>query len=170
MALFRSNPTRRHGARSSRALWLLAVVAAVGVTVTSARGQTAVGPSQVQNPGGIQWHGTDVGWDPVNKVFLLVAGNGPIAAIFLNPSGQAVGTPFAIMDGTGERHGQFPKVTYSPHLNNGAGGFLVTWHHNVVAVNPYPNAVHARVVAYSPSTPSRSVLLSGIQQISDGAG
>ena len=48
----------------------------------------------------------------------------------------------------------------SPHVNNGAGGFLVTWHHNIGNLN----YVFARVVSLD--TPG--FLLSGIQQVSDG--
>ena len=53
-----------------------------------------------------------------------------------------------------------PESRYSPHVNNGAGGFLVTWHHNIGNLN----YVFARVVSLD--TPG--FLLSGIQQVSDG--
>ena len=56
--------------------------------------------------------------------------------------------------------GHFPRSEYSPHVNNGAGGFLVTWHHNIGNLN----YVFARVVSLD--TPG--FLLSGIQQVSDG--
>src|SRR5690606_12083457 len=43
----------------------------------------------------------------------------------------------------GGAHAYFPRVAYSPHVNNGAGGFLVTWQGGT-----WDNQVRARIVAY----------------------
>ena len=103
--------------------------------------------------------GTDTAYDPAHDVFLVVVGNGPIYGVFVNSAGTPVSTGFAVMDGS-LGWGHFPRAEYSPHVNIGAGGFLVSWHHNIGPVN----YVFARVV--SVDTPG--FLTSGIQQVSDG--
>src|SRR5690606_24603590 len=164
MASLRSNSTRRHGARSSRALWLLAVVVAWGLAMPATRAQIQMGASiQPVNVGATVWRGTDVGWDPVNKVYLMVSSTttGPVAGVFINTAGAAVSNWFTIMDGSASRYGKFPRVQYAPDLNNGAGGFLVVWHHNVGV----PNYVYARVLSYT----APGYFLTGETLISDGA-
>jgi hypothetical protein len=112
---------------------------------------------------GLIMRGTDTAYDPINNVYLLVVGNGPILGIFVNPAGYPVSAPFHIMDGT-LGWGHFPRAKYGAHVVNGVGGqgaFLVTWHHNVGAVN----CVFGRLVSYN--APGK--VISAIQQFSDGA-
>jgi hypothetical protein len=112
----------------------------------------------IVEPGGTM-RGTDIGFDPVNGVYLLVTGNGPVYGAFVNSAGNAITPTFVIMDGSlGWAH--FPRVEYSPDAAGGGGGFLVTWHHNIGS----PNYVFARIVAYQ----APGWLVSPIQQISDG--
>jgi hypothetical protein len=107
--------------------------------------------------------GTDTAYDPVNDVYLIVMGNGPIYGIFVNPSGQPVTSAFTIFDGS-TAFAHFPRAKYSPDVSNGAGGqggFLVAWHQGNTGV---PNNVYVRIVAFG--APGR--LVSGSQVISDG--
>jgi hypothetical protein len=88
-----------------------------------------------------------VAYDPVNQVYLVVVGYGAIYGIFVNASGIPVASAFEIKSGASP-FAHFPRVRYSPHVSNGAGGaggFLVSWHQDDV---PNINAVHVRVVAY----------------------
>src|SRR5690606_4411285 len=122
MALF---STHARVSRSFRWLLSLVAVALLGLSGLGTQAQVPIGPTQQPaGAGGILWRGTHVGWDPVNRVYLVVAGHGPIAGIFVNAAGVAVSAPFTIMDGTAA-FGHFPRVRYSPAINNGAGGFLV---------------------------------------------
>ncbi len=113
-------------------------------------------------PGSIM-RGSDVGHDPANDVFLVVVGHGPVYGVFANTSGALVSPVFTILP-AGLGWGHFPRVKYSPHISDGAGGFggfLVTWHNNCgVGIN----CVWGRLVSYSAPTN----LVSDIQLISDG--
>src|SRR5687767_6175968 len=92
--------------------------------------------------------GTDVAWDPVNNVYLVVAScynqcpYGQVYGIFANTNGNAVGAPFSIKGGG---NGHFPRARYSQHVNGGNGGFLVVWHEE----SGGGNLLRTRVVAYS---------------------
>jgi hypothetical protein len=114
---------------------------------------------------GITMRGSDVGYDPANNLFLVVIGHGPIFGVFTNRSGAPVTPVFTIMDGVGT-WGHFPRVKYSPDVNDGGGGglggFLVTWHQSCGAVN----CVFGKLVAY---TPTYGPTVQGLQLISDGA-
>lgn len=153
---------RRSPARPARCLGLAVLIAALVWLGPGTQAQTPVGSTlQPAGAGGVTWRGTDVAWDPANKVFLLVAGNGPVAGIFLNAAGQAITSPFAIMDGSAG-YAHFPRVEYSPDINSGAGGFLITWHHNIGVTN----YVHARALSYT----SPTCFVSNTQAISDAVG
>ena len=91
------------------------------------------GSVAVLQPGPLM-RGTDTSYDPARDMYLVVVGNGPIYAIFVNPSGVPLSGPFAVMDGSAG-FGHFPRAEYSPDICAGEGGFLVTWHHNVGNVN-----------------------------------
>ena len=109
---------------------------------------------------GLSMRGTDTAYDPVRDVYLLLTGNGPVFGVFVNAMGVPVTGAFAVMDGSlGWAH--FPRAEYSPDVLGGQGGFLVTWHHNVGNAN----YVFGRVVSMA----SPALLVSPIQQISDGA-
>ena len=93
--------------------------------------------------------GTDTSYDPMNGVFLLVTGNGPVFGMFVDGLGQQLTGTFTIWDGSAHAH--FPRAEYSPHV----GGFLVTWHHGGGL-----NFVFGRLVRY-PAGP-----VTAVQQIS----
>ncbi len=142
----------------ARHLVLGTILTALASTTAFAQLSRATGSVPALAPGGTM-RGTDTAYDPAHDVFLVVVGNGPIYGVFVNSAGTPVSTGFAVMDGS-LGWGHFPRAEYSPHVNNGAGGFLVSWHHNIGPVN----YVFARVV--SVDTPG--FLTSGIQQVSDG--
>jgi hypothetical protein len=88
--------------------------------------------------------GTDSNWDPVNDVYLVVGAYGPHFGIFVNRFGIPVTSFFFIKPNiSGGSH--FPRARYSPHVNGGAGGFLVTWSEEGAQGQ---NRLHTRVVAY----------------------
>jgi hypothetical protein len=87
--------------------------------------------------------GTDSNWDPVNDVYLIVGAYGPHFGIFVNRFGIPVTGFFFIKEGGGGSH--FPRARYSPHVNGGAGGFLVTWAEEGPAGQ---HSLHTRIVAY----------------------
>ena len=100
--------------------------------------------------------GTDSGYDPLNDAYLVVGtcygGPCPYGEVYgvFTSSGVALTVPFAIAPGAS---GHFPRVRYAAELNNGQGGFLVTW---LREIGGGGNAVQARVVAW-PGVPLGSV-------------
>ncbi|MBA3886383.1 MAG: hypothetical protein H0X67_11725 [Acidobacteria bacterium] len=85
--------------------------------------------------------------DSRNDVYLVVSTYGVLRGRFVSADGVPTGEPFQIQHSGHYSH--FPRVTYSPDANNGAGAFLVTWHES-----DQPGgftSVHARLVA-SPGT------------------
>jgi hypothetical protein len=90
--------------------------------------------------------GSDVAYDPVHDVYLVVGAYGPVWGAFANANGDLLS--FVHINNTGSGFAHYPRVAYSPHVSNGnggSGGFLVTWHEGTSAMN---NFVHTRVVAY----------------------
>ena len=145
--------------------WAALAIAVAGVFITEAPADaqlSRVGSTlSAITPGGVI-RGTDVAFDPVNGVYLVVTGNGPVYGVFVNVSGQPVTAQFTVSNDGNWAH--FPRVEYSPHATNGAGGqgaFLVTWVQNVGV----PNYVYGRLVSYA--APTR--LVSAAQLLSDGA-
>ncbi|MGE5360275.1 MAG: hypothetical protein ACM3NQ_14760 [Bacteroidales bacterium] len=145
----------------------LAVVALVTVAATPAFAQLfRASPSDgasylldIRGSGGTS-RGTDVKYDPAHNVFLAVSGHGLVAAQFVDASGNALGSPFTIMDGS-TYFAHFPRATFSQDINGGQGGFLVTWHENSYGTST--NEVHGVLVAYPTGVISADV------KISDGA-
>jgi hypothetical protein len=127
------------------------VVAVAALTLCAAAPATAQLFSARDNPnlGAVPVRGTDTAYDPVNNVYLVVgstAGNTmtPLYGVFTNAAGVPITSLFQINTDGWMAH--FPRVTYSPHVSNGAGGFggfLVTWHGGL-----FTNSIRARVVAY----------------------
>jgi len=83
--------------------------------------------------------GNDIAYDPVNDIYLSVVAYGPVYGVFVSPAGTAAGGLITIAAG-GTSFGHYPKTVYSPDLNGGNGGFLVTWHAD--------GYLHSKVVAY----------------------
>jgi hypothetical protein len=89
--------------------------------------------------------GTDVAYDPVNQVYCIVGGYGPIYGVFVNTSGGAISAFGIGSTNASSPFGHFPRVEYSRDANGGQGGFLVTWHQNDAGST---NFVHDAVIAY----------------------
>jgi hypothetical protein len=113
-------------------------------------------------PGGVM-RGSDTAWDPRFGVYLIVVGNGPVYGVFADGYGRPISAPFVIMSIPGA-WAHFPRVAYSPDVLGGQGGFVVTWHHNIDAAATV-HCVFSRTVSWA----MPGYLVSGIQQISDGA-
>jgi hypothetical protein len=93
--------------------------------------------------------GTDVDFDPVHNAYLVVGGYGAIWAMFVDTLGNPASAVFTLPT-SGFAHK--PRVKFSPHINDGQGGFLVAWHMDggpggangiYVAQVAYPNGLLA---------------------------
>jgi hypothetical protein len=112
--------------RASRCGILVALLFVAGLHPTAAAAQTIsrLGASVVGIP--TYTKGSNVAYDYKNGVYLVVSAFGNLNGVFVSADG-AIGTPFVIQG----PYTHFPGVAYSPDLNGGAGGFLVTWHQTV---------------------------------------
>lgn len=144
------------------------LVATVGLASSAAAQVVPLGPSVQAIKGLVR--GSDVAYDPANGVFLSVGAYGAVRGAFTNASGSAVTPAFVIFPGdVGFAH--YPRVAYSPHLNNGQGGtgaFLVLWHHDAPDPNVQggvSNFVHGRVVAF---VGGQAVVVGNTFVVSDG--
>jgi hypothetical protein len=73
----------------------------------------------------------DVAYDPIHDRYLVVSGNGFIEGQLLDGAGNKLTSfPVALGSLIGG-YTQTPRVAFSPDLNGGAGGYLVTWHESV---------------------------------------
>jgi hypothetical protein len=122
-----------------------------------------IGDTILTLPGSGSRTTADTAYDPVNDVYLVVNGSGPVYGVFVNASNQAVSSTFTIHDG-GSGFGHFPRARYSAGVSNGvggAGGFLVTWTNGI---NTGQNSIRGRIVAFGGGAPR---LVSGVLNISD---
>lgn len=71
----------------------------------------------------------DVAHDTLHDRYLVVSGNGFIEGQLLNSAGTRIAV-FPVVQTPGG-YSQTPRVQFSPHINGGAGGYLVTWHESV---------------------------------------
>jgi hypothetical protein len=73
----------------------------------------------------------DVARDPVNDRYLVVSGNGFIEGQLLNSTGSKIGGFVVAQGSLVGGYAQTPRVAWGAGVNNGAGGYLVTWHETV---------------------------------------
>ena len=110
--------------------------------------------------------GTDVEYDPVNRVFLVVAScyttcpSGSVYGRFVDANGAPVGGIFTISPAG---NGHFPRAEYGEAVNGGNGGFLVTWTQEQAG----GNQLYGRVVRYTSA--GGQALGTKPVQLSDGA-
>ena len=97
--------------------------------------------------------GSNVAYDYKNGVYLVVSAFGNLNGVFVTADG-AVGAPFTIQG----PYTHFPGVAYSPDLNGGAGGFLVTWHQTVGS----GAMVHGKIVNSNGAMHGTMLLISGL--------
>ena len=87
--------------------------------------------------------GMDSGYDPANHLYLVVSAYINAWGWFVNVNGNIVAGPFLIKQGGG---GSFaPRVKYSPHVNSGQGGFLVTYGEEGPRNQ---NILHGRIISF----------------------
>jgi hypothetical protein len=95
---------------------------------------------------------TDVAWDSVSQVYLVVysSTDGIVYGRFVSPEGVALGDrPFTIPDGSGATFANQPRVAFSPDAGNGQGGrgaFLVVWRDE----RPGVITAQAKMIAFKP--------------------
>lgn len=90
--------------------------------------------------------GVDAVFDPSTNGYLVLGGFNQIVAQCTDSEGRPTGGPFVVeAPVTGASDRPFARAAYSPHVNNGNGGFLVVW----VEEAPGGNQLHARIVSCS---------------------
>ena len=107
--------------------------------------------------------GTDVAYDPINQVYLVVVAYGKTYGQFINENGSANGQPFRIGNSDGgcpPGFANYPRVTYSSDVNNGNGGFLITWHQEANC-SPSSSRINSILAAYPGGVISTQRTLSG---------
>jgi hypothetical protein len=119
----------------------------IGLTLVSAAPAMAQISSSLMNPLLIAtpMRGSDVAYDPLNHVYLVVGAHGLVWGACADEGGNKVSS-FTI--NTTGAFGQFPSVAYSPSVPNGAGGvgaFVVTWHEGYAGTTT--NFVNTRLVS-----------------------
>ena len=82
----------------------------------------------------------DIAHDSRNDVYLSVVSWGTLWYAFVNASGDVISSGVIPGPNPANAFANNPRVAYSPELNAGQGGFLVTWHQNA--------EVHSAVVSY----------------------
>ncbi len=117
---------------------LVAGVLTVGLATTSASAQTAfrIGPSLTAISDGVR--GSNSAYDYKDSMYLVVGAMNNLDGVFVLADG-GISTPFTIAP----PYSQYPGVAYSPDMNGGAGGFLVTWH---TSTGPSSAVVQGRMV------------------------
>ncbi len=135
--------------------FLVALLAFVASAVpASAQTASRVGPSVSAIDGVVK--GSAVAYDPRNAVYLVVSAYGPVNGRFVSADGALIGGQFPIQVGS---VAQYPRVAYSPDVDGGNGGFLVTWQQSDAI-----NNVFSRLVSYTAG------LISPVEELSfDGA-
>ena len=100
----------------------------------------AAASAQLQPPGPViaalpSSYSHDLAHDPRNNMVLVASidqDNGQALGRFFNNAGDPLGPVFVVGPSTWDGH---VRVTYSPDLRNGAGGFLVVWSTHDAATN-----------------------------------
>ena len=155
----------RHPLLAGFAVALTVLLTVVPASAQLSRVSPSSGPSAgLHTPGGVL-RGTDVAWDPVHQIYLVIGGYGSVYGMFVNTTGAVIGSVFTIHDGS-VFFAHFPRAEFSPDINNGGGGFLVSWHDNAgapIGGGAVANVVKVRTVAYP------SAAMSVEQTLSDSA-
>jgi hypothetical protein len=100
---------------------------------------------------------SDIAYDPHHDVYLVVAGVERLHGVFVDRFGTPLGGEFSIRpDDNAGHYAETPRVVYSADVNDGAGGFLVTWIHREAIAST--RTIRARIVAY----PNRLVGSEGV--------
>ncbi len=110
------------------AMFLWTVSAASAQAVRSGKTFSMGGTPAVITP--------DAAYDPVHDRYFVVHGHGFIEGLLTGADGQVIGrvTVNASRNAWPGEYAQTPRVVFSPDVNNGAGGYLVTWHESITGV------------------------------------
>src|SRR5258708_4458184 len=128
----------------SRRLWALAAgflwIASAASAQAVRSGPTFLigGTPQVVNP--------DAAYDPVHDRYLVVHGRGFVDGLLTAADGKVIAQVSinASRNAWAGEDAQTVRVAFSPDVNNGAGGYLVTWHETIT---PVLTQVRARLVS-----------------------
>jgi hypothetical protein len=93
--------------------------------------------------------GSSAAYDSINHVYLVVSAQGIVWGRFIDKNGVPLGTQFVIQANPA-LFSFFPRVTFSPDANGGAGGFLVTWSEEDIKGVAF---LHGRMVAFGANGP-----------------
>jgi hypothetical protein len=110
--------------------WRIAPITALAALLVLLTGSVTPAVAQLSAggaiPSGLVGRGVDAAYDPARNSYLVVnASFGPIRGVHVDGAGTPIGAPFGISSGVG--FSNFTRARYSPHVNGGAGGFLVVW-------------------------------------------
>ncbi len=93
--------------------------------------------------------GNAVAYDSINHVYLVVSSAGALFGRWVDRNGNPIGAPFTIQANPA-LFAAFPRATFSPDANGGAGGFLVNW---VESDSATAAILHGRMVAFGQGGP-----------------
>ena len=144
---------------AARALALVAVfIGAIGTPRTASAQLGVLGGARPAMDG--LTLGTDVAFDPVNQVYLVVSAAGASRGQFLDVNRNPIGGPFQLntVPPGSPTYAHYPRVIYSPHVNNGAGGFMALWHQDD---SPPVNNIHSRIVSYPAGALGTDAVING---------
>jgi hypothetical protein len=142
---------KAHGLKTAARVCMLALLVLAALSGTSNAQIAAVGPTVAVATFVVR--GTDAAHDPRTNSYLMVGAQGRVVGVCVSASGQPVSGAFDIKPPS-PAFGAFPRAAYSPHLNNGAGGFLVVW----TQEGGGTVLLHARVVSCSGPTGADQVI------------
>jgi hypothetical protein len=134
----------------------LAVACLLLAHVPAARAQLSGGSGTALDSNWGVLRGTDVGYDPVRNIYLIVEAYGELRAFYVNSSGQAL-TPKVTLTNFGAWGSSMPRVQWGSGVNSGQGGFLVTWHANSGPGPAYPNGIHSAIITYNSNNTTANV-------------
>jgi len=103
----------------------LCVPVLVCASVTASAQPFRSGPTFIVGNATTAITGVDVAHDFRNDRWLQVSARGHVEGHLLDSSGTLIGE-FRINSGSGAARN--PRLAYSPHVDGGAGGYLVAWH------------------------------------------
>jgi VCBS repeat protein len=121
----------------SGVLFVLLLLSAFTPPAASAQTLSRLGPSTPVISGTVR--GSNAAYDPKNSQYLVVSASFSLNGVFVTADGVA-GPSFTIQG----PYASYPSIAYSPDMNDGDGGFLVTWHQST---GPASAVVLARTVS-----------------------
>lgn len=119
---------------TSRWLALIVVSAAIAAPRVAAAQASRTGPTFAIGGTTSPVILPDVAYDSLHSRYLVVSGNGFIEGHLLDANGARLNRIVVTAGSLAGGYAQTPRAAFSPDLNNGAGGYLVTWHETVGSI------------------------------------